>query len=309
MCRPVTVCVVGSINMDLVVKVHRLPEVGETVTDGTFSTFPGGKGANQAVAAARLGARVAMIGRVGRDAFGAVLREALAANGVDVNGVGVDPEEPTGVACIGVDRAGRNLILVAPGANRALRPAHLDTGQIQASRVVLLQLEIPVATVLDAARAGKVGGALVCLDPAPACPLPDELWELVDVLTPNQVEARLLTGQVVDTIDDAYTAAQALRERGPRAVVVKLGEQGAVYVSAQETGHLPALPVKAVDTTAAGDVFTAALAVRLAESCGMEEAVRFANCAAGLKVTRMGAQSMPDREEVDRVLGGQAGSV
>lgn len=295
--------------MDLVVKVHRLPEVGETVTDGVFSTFPGGKGANQAVAAARLGARVAMIGRVGRDAFGAVLREALAANGVDVGGVSVDPEESTGVACIGVDRAGRNLILVAPGANRALRPEHLDVSRIRTSQVVLLQLEVPVATVLEAARAGKVGGALVCLDPAPACPLPDELWELADVLTPNQVEARLLTGRVVDTVEDAYTAAQALRERGPRAVVVKLGERGALYASAQETGHLPALPVRAVDTTAAGDVFTAALAVRLAEGCGLEEAVRFANCAAGLKVTRMGAQSMPDREEVDRILGGQAGSV
>ncbi len=296
-------CVVGSLNMDLVVRVERLPEVGETVTGGHFATFPGGKGANQAVAAARLGAQVSMVGRVGDDLFGDQLRAALRHEGVDVEAVVSDPREPTGVACVGVDRSGRNLILVAPGANSTLRPEHLDRQRVCSADVLLLQLEVPLNTVWEAACLARSTGVLVCLDPAPAQPLPEGLLELVDVVTPNQVEARLLIGLTVETVDQARQAAEVLRRRGVRLAVVKLGHEGAVYVSEDHVGHVPALAVRAVDTTAAGDAFSAALGVALAESRSLPEAVRFATCAAGLKVTRLGAQSMPSREEVDAVCG------
>ncbi len=293
------VCVVGSLNVDLVVRVARLPRVGETVSGGVFSTFPGGKGANQAVGAARLGARVAMVGCVGADAFGAQLREALERHGVEVNGVRTDPEAHTGVAAIGVDAEGQNLILVAPGANLRLRPEDVDPRLVSGSRALLLQLEIPLETVLHAARLGREAGALVCLDPAPACPLPEELYGLVDVLNPNAVEAEALSGIAVRDVADAHRAAEVLLRRGVRQVVVKLGERGSYYLSGEESGHVPALEVSAVDTTAAGDAFAAGLAVALAEGQSLRRAVEFATAAAGLKVTRLGAQAMPSRAEVE----------
>ncbi|MDR7390175.1 MAG: ribokinase [Armatimonadota bacterium] len=296
------VCVVGSLNMDLVVKVPHLPQVGETVTGGVFSTFPGGKGANQAVGAARLGACVTMVGRVGADPFGAQLVDALRREGVDVAAVGTDPESPTGIAAIGVDEQGRNLILVAPGANARLLPHDVGEAVIARSQVLLLQLEIPTVTVLHAARVARRHGAWVCLDPAPAAPLPEELYRLVDVLNPNEVEAAALTGISIRTLEDAQRAARRLLDRGPRHVVVKLGDRGSYYLSSDEAGHVPALGVKAVDTTAAGDVFAAALGVALGEGRSLRESVQFASCAAALKVTRMGAQSMPSREEVEAVL-------
>ncbi|MDR7387036.1 MAG: ribokinase [Armatimonadota bacterium] len=297
------VCVVGSLNMDLVVKVPHLPQVGETVTGGVFSTFPGGKGANQAVGAARLGACVTMVGRVGADPFGAQLVDALRREGVDVAAVGTDPESPTGIAAIGVDEQGRNLILVAPGANARLLPHDVGEAVIARSQVLLLQLEIPTVTVLHAARVARRHGARVCLDPAPAAPLPEELYRLVDVLNPNEVEAAALTGISIRTLEDAQRAARRLLDRGPRHVVVKLGDRGSYYLSSDEAGHVPALGVKAVDTTAAGDVFAAALGVALGEGRSLRESVQFASCAAALKVTRMGAQSMPSREEVEAALG------
>jgi len=296
------VCVVGSLNMDLVVKVPHLPQVGETVTGGVFSTFPGGKGANQAVGAARLGACVTMVGRVGADPFGAQLVDALRREGVDVAAVGTDPESPTGIAAIGVDEQGRNLILVAPGANARLLPHDVGEAVIARSQVLLLQLEIPTVTVLHAARVARRHGAWVCLDPAPAAPLPEELYRLVDVLNPNEVEAAALTGISIRTLEDAQRAARRLLDRGPRHVVVKLGDRGSYYLSSDEAGHVPALGVKAVDTTAAGDVFAAALGVALGEGRSLRESVQFASCAAALKVTRMGAQSMPSREEVEAAL-------
>lgn len=296
------VCVVGSLNMDLVVKVPHLPQVGETVTGGVFSTFPGGKGANQAVCAARLGVRVAMVGRVGADPFGAQLVSALRRAGVEVTTVRTDPESPTGVAAIAVDEQGQNLIVVAPGANARLLPDDVDEGLVARSQVLLLQLEIPMVTVLHAARVARRHGAWVCLDPAPAAPAPEELYRLVDVLNPNEVEAAALTGIPIRTLDDAHRAARTLLDRGVRHVVVKLGERGSYYLSCEEAGHVPALPVQAVDTTAAGDAFAAALGVALGEGRPLREAVRFASCAAALKVKRMGAQSMPSREEVEAVL-------
>ncbi|HKV44682.1 MAG TPA: ribokinase [bacterium] len=298
----VQVCVVGSLNMDLVVKAPRLPRVGETVAGGSFATFPGGKGANQAVAAARLGARVAMVGRVGRDAFGEQLVVGLKRDGIDAAHVRVDPDAATGVAFIGVDADGRNMIMVASGANRRVPASDVDDAReaIVGARVLLLQLEVPMAATLRAAAIARAAGVMVCLDPAPAVALPEALYAGVDVINPNEGEAQTLTGIEVGSTADAVRAAEALHARGPRVVVVKMGERGAVYLGPEGRGHVPAVPVKAVDTTAAGDAFAAALGVALGEGRGTADAVAFATQVAGLKVTRMGAQvAMPTRGEVE----------
>ncbi len=299
-----SVCVVGSLNIDLVVKVPRLPRVGETVSGGVFRTFPGGKGANQAVAAARLGAQVTMVGRVGEDGFGAVLVEGLQNAGIDVRHVRRTPGIATGVALIGVDPQGQNLIMVAPGANAQLTPEDVRSAReaIVGAQVVLLQLEVPIPAVLEAARIARDAGAIVCLDPAPAMPLPPEFPSLVDVIHPNETEASQLTGLEILTVEDAMQAARRLRAEGYRVAVVKIGDRGAVYASAEGHGHVPAFPVPAVDATAAGDAFAAALGVALAEGRVLPEAVRFANAAGARKVTRMGAQSMPSRREVEELL-------
>jgi ribokinase len=297
----VGICVVGSLNMDLVVKAPRLPRVGETVSGGTFATFPGGKGANQAVASARLGARAVMVGRVGEDAFGRHLVEGLKREHIDVAHVRTDPEAATGVAFIGVDGEGRNMIMVASGANMRVALADVDDARalIAGARVLLLQLEVPIEAVLHAAAVARGAGVLVCLDPAPAVPLPDPLYASVDVINPNEIEAQILTGIEVHSIVDAERAAVALRERGPRVAVVKMGERGAFYLGPDGRGHVPAVPAKAIDTTAAGDAFAAALGVALGEGSSVADAVTFATLVAGIKVTRMGAQSgMPTRAEV-----------
>ena len=299
------VCVVGSLNMDLVVKASHLPRVGETVSGGTFATFPGGKGANQAVAAARLGAHVTMVGRVGADPFGRQLVEGLTRDGIDVGHVRIDPGVATGAAFIGVDGAGRNMIMVAPGANSRLAAADVDDARdaIVGARVALLQLEVPIEAVVHAAALARAAGAIVCLDPAPAGSLPDALYACVDVIDPNEVEAQILTGVEIHSPADAERAAGALRERGPRVAVVKMGDRGAVYLGPDGRGRVPAVPVKAVDTTAAGDAFAAALGVALGEGTGTAGAVIFATRAAGIKVTRMGAQvGMPTRAEVDEAM-------
>lgn len=305
----VPVCVVGSLNMDLVVKVARFPQVGETVSGGAFATFPGGKGANQAVAAARLGARVAMVGRTGADSFGRQLADVLGRDGIDVRHVRADPDAATGVAFVGVDGEGRNMIMVAPGANARVAAADVDGARdaIAAARVVLLQLEVPIEAVLHAAEAARAaGGAIVCLDPAPApaAPLPAGLYQCMDVITPNELEARVLTGVEIKTVADAERAAAVLCGRGPRISVVKMGDRGAFYLGPDGRGHVPARPAKALDTTAAGDAFAAALGVALGEDSSVADAVAFATVAAGIKVTRMGAQAgMPTRAEVDEAMG------
>jgi ribokinase len=302
----VAICVVGSLNLDLVVKAPRLPRAGETVSGGSFATFPGGKGANQAVACARLGARVAMVGRVGRDPFGRQLVDGLTRDGVDVTHVRTDPEAPTGVAFIGVDGEGRNMIMVASGANTRVTAADVDEARdvIAGARVLLLQLEVPIEAVLHAAAVARAAGVLVCLDPAPAGPLPDTLYASVDVINPNEIEAQQLTGIEVRSIADAERAAVALRERGPRIAVVKMGERGAFYVAPDGRGHVPAMPAKAVDTTAAGDAFAAALGLALGEGRRVADAVTFATRVAGIKVTRVGAQAgMPTRVEVEEAMG------
>lgn len=296
------ILVVGSINMDVAARVARLPAAGETVTDAEVRIGPGGKGANQAVAAARLGGRVAMCGRVGDDENGRALLASFRESAVDVEHVTVDPEAPTGVAIVWVDGSGENRIVVAPGANRRVGPedARRALGAGDAS-ILVVQMEIPLETVTAAVEDAAARGMTVVLDPAPASrELPDALLSRVDVLTPNEGEATALAGLEVMDVETAGRAARILLERGARSVVVKLGKAGCLVVTGGERVHVAGVPVKAVDSTAAGDCFTGALAVALTERRPLVDAARWANAAAALSVTRVGAQaSLPLREEVD----------
>ncbi|OFX15470.1 MAG: ribokinase [Armatimonadetes bacterium RBG_19FT_COMBO_69_19] len=301
--------VVGSLNTDLVIKSPRLPERGETVTGGEFATFPGGKGANQAVAAARLGAQVAMVGALGEDEFGRQLRGGLERDHIDTRHVATIPGTASGVALITVDPRGQNTIVVAPGANWRLTPAHVDAARevIAGSRVLLLQLEVPLETVTRAAELAREAGCRVILDPAPApsAPLPERLLKLVDVINPNEVEAKALTGISVQDEQGARAAAERLLAMGCRAAVIKLGLRGVFVAGALTAGDttrqtVPGIPVDAVDTTAAGDAFAGALGVAMANGRAILDAVRFANVVGAISVTRMGAQpSMPTGTDVD----------
>jgi len=298
-----TILVIGSANMDMIVKSASLPRPGETVIGGTFSMVPGGKGANQAVAAARLGGHVAFVTCLGDDEFGGVLRRTYEREGIDTRTVQTIAQTHTGVAFILVDSRGENLISVASGANALFTPARLRVldGLSAAPRWVLLQLEIPLATVEAAAQWAKERGAGVILDPAPAPVggLPDSLLAHVDILTPNEVEASALVGRQVTSVEQAIAAGRALVERGAREAIVKMGERGGVCVSS--SGHWAyATPrVQAVDSTAAGDCFAGALAVGLDEGLSTRRAADFAARAAALSVTRIGAQSsLPYRKEL-----------
>ncbi|MCX7680897.1 MAG: ribokinase [Anaerolineae bacterium] len=301
----VRITVVGSLNMDMVVRVPRLPRPGETVIGSDFRTIPGGKGANQAVAAARLGAQTSMVGRVGRDDFGRLLLDNLAAAQVDHRFVRQDPGAPTGVAFIEVDDAGKNSIVVASGANARLTPADVDiaAATITAASALLLQLEIPLETVARAAAVAHAAGVKVILNPAPARPLPAELLALVDVLVPNESETEILTGLPVGSQAEAERAALTLLEAGVGAVVLTLGERGALLAQDGRTQTFPAFEVKPADVTAAGDAFLAGFAVALAEGKPLAEAVRWGNAAGALATTKLGAQpSLPTRQEVERLL-------
>jgi ribokinase len=299
------VVVVGSINMDLVVRTARLPEPGETVSGKSFSTVPGGKGANQAVASARLGARTAMIGCVGDDAFGVELGRVLAADGIDSRAVRQVAGVPTGVALIEVDDAGRNHIVVVPGGN-----GRLEIGDVQAheallasARAVVLQLEVPLSTVVWTAARARALGKLVVLNPAPAQPLPAELLAAADYLVPNELEAGALSGVRVDSPAAAAEAAQRLRAQGPRNVIITLGAAGVLSATADEVRHHPARPVQAVDSTAAGDTFIGGLCAALVAGRPLDRAIAFAQAAAAISVTRPGAQtSIPRREEVEAAV-------
>ena len=296
-----TIVVLGGINMDLIGVTPRLPHPGETLVGERFYTAPGGKGANQAVAASRLGADVRLVGRVGMDSFGA---EQLRSNGVDTTGVAQDPGTPSGVAIILLDSQRQNYIVAAYGANLACDGDQLEAVKeaLEGADALLLQLEIPLDVSLAAARYAGSKGIAVVWDPAPARELGPEVYRSSDVLIPNQVEAAALTG--VDVVDPgtAQEAAQALREKGAATAVVKLGERGISYSSAADSGHVDAYEVDAVDTVAAGDAFCAALAVGLAEGRGLRESVRFGAAAGALAVTRTGAQeAMPHRDEEERV--------
>lgn len=302
--------VLGSLNMDFVVRVERLPAPGETVLGRDFQMIPGGKGANQACAAARLGGSrlvVRMVGRVGYDLFGDQLKAGLAAAGVDVSGVHATQSQPTGVALIWVDRDGQNSIVVASGANHAFSAGELEGHRraFRGARWALFQLETPLETVRAALRMAREEGAATMLDPAPARGLDRELLERVDLLTPNETEASILLGRAPGrlSLEQARETARRLLELGPRSVVLKLGDQGCYYDDGRESLHVPAFSVPVVDATAAGDTFNAALAVALTEQQPLRAALRFANAAAALSVTRLGAQaSVPGREEVERLL-------
>ncbi|MEJ5369153.1 MAG: ribokinase [Bryobacteraceae bacterium] len=306
------IVVTGSLNMDFVVQVERLPAPGETAKGWNFQTVPGGKGANQACAAARLSPEhpVTMIGRVGFDAFADHLRASLAAAGADTSRIHGCRSAPTGVALIWVDRTGQNSIVIAPGANNALSAADMETERsaFVSAACALFQLETPLEAVAAGLRLAREHGVLSILDPAPAQPLPPELLAQVGLLTPNESEACLLAGRPPGRLPlaDAPALAEELRARGPRAVVLKLGDQGCYYAGPEGRFHAPAFRVEAVDATAAGDTFNGALAVALAEGRPIPEALRFANAAAALSVTRLGAQaSIPSREETDRFLAQQ----
>jgi len=302
------IVVVGSLNMDLVVKAPRMPLGGETLAGRDFQMIPGGKGANQAAAAARLGARVAMVGRVGGDAFGPPLIENLRRQGVDTGHVRIDEEAATGTAMIIVDDSGQNSIVVASGANGRVNEEDVDRleGALSQARVLLLQFEVPLETVEYAIQMASRHQVRVILNPAPARPAPPGLIEKVDYLVPNEFEAGTLTGLETKDVPSAERAARKLLRSGVPVVIITLGERGALMATDQGMIHVPAREVQAVDTTAAGDAFIGGLAVALVKGFPLEGAVRYGSCAGTLAVTKFGAQtSLPSAEEVQAFYEGK----
>jgi ribokinase len=304
---PRRIVVFGSLNMDLIMPADRLPRPGETLGCGDLVAVPGGKGANQACAAGRLGGRVMMVGRIGNDSFGPKLIDSLNSAGVDTSEVKI-VEGSTGAAFILVLPDGENLILLSPGANARFEaePGLFDRLGLSPGDCVLTQLESPIETIAAALVEGRRAGATTILDPAPARSLPPGLLAKVDWLTPNQTEAAILLGERNLKIDDytsAEAAARSLLALGPKGVIMKLGALGCIAVTAHTVVQQPAFPVRAVDTTAAGDAFNGTFAVALSEGLELPAALRFGCAAAGISVTRMGAQpSMPTRGEVERLL-------
>ena len=300
-----SIVVVGSSNTDMVITAPRIPAPGETILGGSFMVVPGGKGANQAVAAARLGAAVTFVARIGTDLFGDEALNQYAEDGINTQYIVRDCKAPSGIAMIMVDEKGENAISVASGANMHLTPADVDCAApvITTADVVLLQLEVPYETVQHtAAKAGRAGVPVI-LDPAPARKLGTELLQHVDYLTPNEVEAELLTG--IQVIDDttADQAAHSLLDAGVGTVIITLGPRGAWWATENDSGLIPAEKVTAVDTTAAGDAFNGGLAVAIAEQWTLEKAIRFAGCTGALSVTELGAQSsLPVKAAVEALL-------
>jgi ribokinase len=299
------ILVVGSSNTDMIIKLDRIPRPGETILGGAFVTAAGGKGANQAVGAARAGGQVTFIARVGKDMFGDQAVAGFVNDGINVDHVTRDQTNPSGVALIFVAKDGENSIAVAGGANAKLSPA--DVKQAKAAfagaSVLVMQLETPLETVQAAADLAAKAGVRVILNPAPAQPLPDKLLQQVSVLTPNETEAELLTGIAVNDDASAAAAAAKLRARGVQTVIITLGARGAFVATEKGDQLVPGFKVKAMDTTAAGDVFNGALAVALAEGQPLDLAVRFANAAAAISVTQLGAQpSAPTRPEIEKFL-------
>ena len=302
---PPKIAVLGSINMDVVIRCEHLPQPGETIIATSSAEFPGGKGANQAVAAARLGGKVSMIGNVGNDAFAETLLKNLQQEDIDTTHIGHCRQCDSGLAVIAVEASSENSIMVVPGANAKLCPTDADAAAdvIQSSQALLLQHEVPIETVIAAIRVAKNSDTRVILDPAPALfPFPSELFE-VDLLCPNQTEARTILGIQIDSIESAKSAAMQLMQSGPPNVVITLGEHGALVANREGVELIPAFSIIPTDTTAAGDAFTAALAIAWCEDYGLREAARFASAAGALAATRAGAQpSLPSRQEVDKFL-------
>ncbi|HEV3259697.1 MAG TPA: ribokinase [Gemmataceae bacterium] len=299
------ICVVGSSNIDLIFRTARLPREGETIAGKTFQLSHGGKGGNQAVSAARLGAHVTILTKVGRDVFGDAIARDYREQTIDTTHLLVDEQRFTGVASIAVDDEARNCIIVVPGANHGLSPQDVRqaAAAIRAADLLLCQLEVPVETTLEAFRVAKTATVRTVLNPAPAAVLPDELLRLTDLCVPNETEVESLTGLPAGTLAEAEAAARRLLQRGPHTVIVTLGARGTLAVDARAAEHVPPFAVDAVDPTGAGDAFIGGLAVSLAEGCALSEAVRRANAVAAISVTRLGTQvAYPTRPELEGFL-------
>ena len=299
------VVVVGSFMMDLVVKAERRPRKGETLIGDEFGMFIGGKGTNQAIAAARLGAQVHMVGRLGTDLFGDMFISALDKDGINTPFIARDPEVGTGVGTPVIDAQGDNSIIIIPRANMRLSIEDVNKAEeaISEADVLLLQLEVPIPSSQRAAEIARVGGATVILNPAPARELPDDFLRYIDIVTPNETETEMLTGVEVTDPLGAERAAKNLLDKGMSAVVLTLGERGALLLTQETTKAIPAYKVEVVDTTAAGDAFGGALATAIAKDEPLEQAVASANAAGAIAVTIMGAEpSMPTQQQLEQFL-------
>jgi len=299
------IVVVGSSNTDMIIQLEKIPAPGETVLGGQFSIAAGGKGANQAVAAARAGGEVSFVACAGQDMFGEQAIEGFMKDKIHVEFAFKDQQAPSGVALIFVDKKGENSIAVASGANAKLTPDHIHKAQeiITGADILIMQLETPLETVTAAAELASANGVRVILNPAPACPLEDDLLKHISILTPNETEAEMLTGIRVEDDISAKNAGEKLLSRGVKSVLITLGARGVYIVSEGISQIVPGFKVDAVDTTAAGDVFNGALAVSLGEKKEWIDTIRFANAAAALSVTKLGAQpSAPQRDEIEKLL-------
>lgn len=303
------ICVVGSCNIDLTFRTPRLPAPGETLVGSACHLGFGGKGANQAVAAARLGGQVTIVGKVGGDAFGEKIRDNFRAENIDAAHVTVTQDHSTGVAAIIVDDTARNAILVVPGANHELSPNDVRQAElaIQSADILLCQLEVPLAAILEAFRIAKAAGVRTVLNPAPATSLPDELLRLSDLCIPNELEIEQLTNRPATTLEQATQAGRALLDRGPSVVIVTCGDRGAIIFQSDRVDHVPAISVNAVDSSGAGDAFIGSLAVFYSEGLPLPDSVHRANHVAAHSVTRLGTQaSFPTFAEMEAIRAQQA---
>lgn len=296
------ICIIGSINMDLTVLVNMFPKPGETISGVSFGNYPGGKGANQAVAIGRLGGEVMLFGKIGSDVYGSQYLQNLKENLVKDSGVSIETKASTGIALIEVDSLGENKIVVIPGANALVDIEFIDNyyEAICECEIFLFQLEIPIATVLYAIKRLKEDKKIIILDPAPAQLLPDEIYSYIDFITPNETEIEILTGSVIKSKAEIKSAAKLLLEKGVGTVIVKAGKGGAYIVNNECLTHVNGFKVNAIDTTAAGDSFNGGFAYSLAYDNTVEMSVRFANAVAAISTTSIGAQgAMPTLEQVN----------
>ncbi|MCK9282246.1 MAG: ribokinase [Melioribacteraceae bacterium] len=300
-----SILVVGSTNMDMVVRTDSFPRPGETLLGKKFQTFPGGKGANQAVGAAKLGAKTKFISKMGKDQFADELIENLKSCSVCVENILIDENDSTGIAIIMVNSEGENEIVVISGTNMKLTPEEIESKKelFTQSKVLLLQLEIPVETIVKAKELALQNGMTVILNPAPACKLEDSIFEGIDYLTPNETELEILSGKSVNSIDEVKLAAYSMLEKGIKNVIVTLGDKGSMLINKEKAQLFEPYKVNVIDTTAAGDAFNAGLAYSISKDIPIEDAIHFSNAVAASAVTKMGAQSsMPELSEVNSLL-------